>query len=83
MALEVLGKRRFLTWTSIISTASSLLCYFSWNMASTIILRGADFKTRELKMCVIKVCVKKGFRGIRLLFILNDLINIQAQCAVT
>ncbi|GEM77102.1 DHA2 family efflux MFS transporter permease subunit [Vibrio sagamiensis] len=35
----VLGKRRYLTWTTAIFTLSSLLCSISWNMTSVIIFR--------------------------------------------
>lgn len=34
-----LGKRRYLTWTTIIFSVSSLLCSFSWNMTSMILFR--------------------------------------------
>ena len=36
---KVLGKRRYLTWTTAIFTLSSLLCSFSWNMTSMIVFR--------------------------------------------
>ena len=34
-----LGKRRYLTWTTVIFTVSSLLCSISWNMTSMIVFR--------------------------------------------
>ncbi|GAB3533819.1 DHA2 family efflux MFS transporter permease subunit [Photobacterium alginatilyticum] len=34
-----LGKRRYLTWTTVIFTLSSLLCSISWNMTSMIMFR--------------------------------------------
>ncbi len=34
-----LGKRRYLTWTTVIFTLSSLLCSISWNMSSMIVFR--------------------------------------------
>ncbi len=34
-----LGKRRYLTWTTVIFTLSSLLCSISWNMTSMITFR--------------------------------------------
>lgn len=34
-----LGKRRYITWTTVIFTLSSLLCSFSWNMTSMIVFR--------------------------------------------
>ena len=36
---QVLGKRRYLTWTTSIFTLSSLLCSLSWNMTSMIVFR--------------------------------------------
>ncbi|RSD31658.1 DHA2 family efflux MFS transporter permease subunit [Vibrio pectenicida] len=36
---QVLGKRRYLTWTTSIFTLSSLLCSLSWNMTSMITFR--------------------------------------------
>ena len=36
---KVLGKRRYLTWTTALFTLSSLLCSFSWNMTSMIVFR--------------------------------------------
>ncbi len=36
---KALGKRRYLTWTAVIFTFSSLLCSFSWNMTSMIVFR--------------------------------------------
>lgn len=34
-----LGKRRYLTWTTVVFTLSSLLCSISWNMTSMIVFR--------------------------------------------
>ncbi|WP_162063163.1 DHA2 family efflux MFS transporter permease subunit [Vibrio taketomensis] len=34
-----LGKRRYITWTTVIFTLSSLLCSISWNMTSMIVFR--------------------------------------------
>ncbi|GAL04499.1 inner membrane component of tripartite multidrug resistance system [Photobacterium aphoticum] len=34
-----LGKRRYLTWTTVIFTLSSFLCSLSWNMTSMIVFR--------------------------------------------
>jgi len=34
-----LGKRRYLTWTTVIFSISSLLCSLSWNLTSMIIFR--------------------------------------------
>ncbi|MCE7554227.1 DHA2 family efflux MFS transporter permease subunit [Aliivibrio fischeri] len=34
-----LGKRRYLTWTTVVFTVASLLCSFSWNMGSMIVFR--------------------------------------------
>ncbi len=36
---RALGKRRYLTWTTLIFVSASLLCSFSWNMTSMIIFR--------------------------------------------
>jgi len=36
---KALGKRRYLTGTTVVFTLSSLLCSFSWNMTSMIVFR--------------------------------------------
>jgi len=34
-----LGKKRYLTWTTVVFSISSLLCSFSWNLTSIIVFR--------------------------------------------
>ncbi|ELR65911.1 Inner membrane component of tripartite multidrug resistance system [Photobacterium marinum] len=36
---RALGKRRYLTWTTLVFITSSLLCSISWNMTSMIVFR--------------------------------------------
>ena len=36
---KALGKRRYITWTTVLFATSSLLCSLSWNMTSIIIFR--------------------------------------------